>query len=532
MSAHTIHTAHTATATPQGAIERLRGMADVWPGDRAFRQSIIDALGRGLAAHGYRAIDTPVVEATELFLRKSGEERAAQMYAFDHRNRQIALRPEFTASVVRAYVAEGQGRPLPQRYSYHGPVFRYEKPQAGRYRQFTELGAELFGAPGPAADAEIIHLALSGLEDLGLTDCTLRLGHLGVVGALLTSLKLDDRVRDWFLWSMEQLRQRGDEGLHRNLRALIAAQEGANDDGDGLAVESLNLGPEPADFESLVLDNLSDDRAHTTVLGLLRGAGVELSGSSRPPEEIVERLLVKLRRPRAAFDVNRVVAFLRRLITLRGEPEQVLADTRALLADYGLDDAPVRELETVLTLLRAYGHRTAITLDLGLGRGLHYYTGALFEVHAGPTAGREAGLQLCGGGRYDDLAQVLGARSPVPACGFGCGVERIAAALIAHGATVADPPAADVLVCGTGGVTMAELIPIAEAVRRRGWRVELDLRDRRLAANLSYAERAHIPIVAIYGDTERAARDLVWRELATREERRAPLSDLPAPGGE
>ena len=82
MSAHTIH---TATATPQGTIERLRGMADVWPGDRAFRQSIIDALGRGLAAHGYRAIDTPVVEATELFLRKSGEERAAQMYAFDAR---------------------------------------------------------------------------------------------------------------------------------------------------------------------------------------------------------------------------------------------------------------------------------------------------------------------------------------------------------------------------------------------------------------------------------------------------------------
>lgn len=519
----------TAAATPQGAIERLRGMADVWPGDRAFRQGIVAALERGFAAHGYRPIDTPVVEATELFLRKSGEERAAQMYAFDYRNRQIALRPEFTASVVRAYVAEGQGRPLPQRYAYHGPVFRYEKPQAGRSRQFTELGVELLGAGGPAADAEVIHLALGGLADLGLADCTLRLGHLGVVGALLTSLKLDDRVRDWFLWSMEQLRQRGDEGLHRSLRALLAAQEGTNGHGARADLDGLALGPELADFESLVLDNLSDDRAHTTVLGLLRGAGVELTGSNRPPEEIVERLLAKLRRPRASFDVGRAVAFLRRLITLRGEPGRVLADTRALLADYGLDDAPVREIEAVLALLRAYGHRTAITLDLGLGRGLHYYTGVLFEVHAGPTAGREAGQQLCGGGRYDDLAQVLGARTPVPACGFGCGVERIAAALIAHGAAVPEPPAADVLVCGTGGVTMAELIPVAEALRRRGWRVELDLRARRLAANLSYAGRARIPIVAIYGDAERDAGQVVWRDLASRTERRPALDALPDP---
>ena len=451
------------------------------------------------------------------------------MYAFDYRNRQIALRPEFTASVVRAYVAEGQGRPLPQRYAYHGPVFRYEKPQAGRYRQFTEMGVELLGASGPAADAEVIHLALAGLAELGLTDCTLRLGHLGVVGALLTSLKLDDRVRDWFLWSMEQLRQRGDEGLHRNLRALLSAQENGNVNGARAEIEGLNFGPELADFESLVLDNLSDDRAHTTVLGLLRGAGVELSGSSRPPEEIVERLLVKLRRPRATFDIARAVAFLRRLITLRGEPEEVLAETRALLADYGLDDTPVRELETVLALLRAYGHRTAITLDLGLGRGLHYYTGVLFEIHAGPTAGREAGQQLCGGGRYDDLAQVLGARSPVPACGFACGIERIGAALIAHGAAVEEPPAADVLLCGTGAVTMPELIPVAESLRRAGWRVELDLRDRRLAANLSYAERAHIPIVAIYGDAERDAGQLVWRDLATRTERRPALGELPVP---
>ncbi|CAA9579765.1 MAG: Histidyl-tRNA synthetase [uncultured Thermomicrobiales bacterium] len=509
-------------------IERIRGMADVWPAERTFREGLITQLQRGFAAHGYRPIDTPVVESTELFLRKSGEERAAQMYAFDYRNRQIALRPEFTASVVRAFVAEGQGRPLPQRYAYCGPVFRYEKPQSGRSRQFTEAGVELLGARGPAADAEVIHLALASLEGLGLTDCTLRLGHLGVVGALLASLSLDDRVRDWFLWSMEQLRARGDDGLHRNLRDLLSAQQGFGANGAAATAEAGVAAADFPDLDGLSLDGLTEGQARSTVLSLLRGAGVELGGSNRSPEEIVERLLVKLRRPRVDFDIAHALAFLRRLIGLHGEPTTVLADTRALLADYGLDDGPVRELEEVLTLLQAYGHHQRIILDLGLGRGLHYYTGVLFEVHTGEVGGREAVIQLCGGGRYDDLAQILGARAPIPACGFACGVERIAAALVARGALVAEP-AADLFVCGAGQVGMADLIAVAERLRRAGWRAELDLRGRRLAANLSYAERAGIPVVVIFGETELAAGEIVWRDLATRVERRYPLDDLPQP---
>jgi len=508
-------------------IERIRGMADIWPAERAYREGLIAELERGFARHGYRPIDTPVVESTELFLRKSGEERAAQMYAFDYRNRQIALRPEFTASVVRAFVAEGQGRPLPQRYSYCGPVFRYEKPQSGRSRQFTEAGVELLGARGPAADAEVIHLALSSLERVGLTDCTLRLGHIGVVGALLASLALDDRVRDWFLWSMEQLRTRGDDGLHRNLRDLLNAQQGFGTNGTAEAAVAGAATTDFPDLDALALDGLSEREARSTVLGLLRGAGVELGGSTRPPEEIVERLLVKLRRPRVDFDIAHALTFLRRLITLRGEPATVLADTRALLADYGLDDAPVQELEEVLALLKAYGHHQRIVLDLGLGRGLHYYTGVLFEVHTGETSGREAPIQLCGGGRYDDLAQILGARAPVPACGFACGVERIAAALVARGAQVEEPAAVDLFVCGAGQVGMADLIPVAEGLRRAGWRVELDLRGRRLAANLSHAERVGIPAVAIVGEAELAANELLWRDLATRAEQRYPLDNLP-----
>lgn len=490
----------------QEPVERVRGMADVPPAEYAFRAAIVGTLARQFALHGYRQLDTPVIETTELFLRKSGEERAAQMYAFSYRNRQIALRPEFTASLVRAYVNELQGQPLPLRLAYCGPVFRYEKPQAGRSRQYTEAGVELLGASGPAADAEIIHLALSSLEALGLTGCTLRLGHLGVVGAFLASLPLDERVRDWFLWSMERLRARGDAGLHRNLRALLEREPaGAADE------------PTAGEF---VLDGLDASRARALVFGLLRGAGVEFEGSSRAPEEIVERLLLKLRRPRARFDVAASLDFLRRLVALHGEPELVLAALRALLADYRLDAAPVRDLEGVLALLRAYGHHERITLDLGLGRGLHYYTGILFEIydHGDGTP------QLCGGGRYDDLAQTLGARTPVPASGFACGVERLAAALRARGARTDEEPAADVLVCAGGQVGHPDLIPLAEALREAGWRVELDVRGRGLSANLHHADRARIPYVAILGDDERVANVVTWRAMTARMEERLPLA--------
>ena len=211
---------------------------------------------------------------------------------------------------------------------------------------------------------------------------------------------------------MEQLRTRGDDGLHRNLRDLLECPAGVR--GEWRGGRPRRLVAAATDFpelDALALDGLSEREARSTVLGLLRGAGVELGGSNRPPEEIVERLLVKLRRPRVDFDIAHAIAFLRRLITLRGEPATVLADTRALLADYGLDDAPVQELEEVLALLKAYGHHQRIILDLGLGRGLHYYTGVLFEVHTGETNGARGAIQLCGGGRYDDLAQILGARA-------------------------------------------------------------------------------------------------------------------------
>src|ERR671933_1925667 len=162
-------------------IQRVRGTNDFVPPDEARLRDLTETLRGVFKLYGYQGIETPIIENLDLFLRKSGEEIAARMYAFTHWNRQLCLRPEYTASVMRAYVNHLQDRPLPVRLHYAGPTFRYEKPQRGRYRQFTEVGLECIGGEGPAADAEVLAAACGALRALGLRRYRLVVGHLGAV---------------------------------------------------------------------------------------------------------------------------------------------------------------------------------------------------------------------------------------------------------------------------------------------------------------------------------------------------------------
>src|SRR5690606_31411080 len=161
---------------------------------------------------------------------------------------------------------------------------------------------------------------------------------------------------------------------------------------------------------------------------------------------------------------------------LQGPPGEVLPAVRDLTRRHGLHDAPIARLERVLDLLTAYGHSIdSIELSLGLGRGLHYYTGMLFEIYPPDRPG----LQLCGGGRYDDLAQMLGTREPLPACGFSYGLERVAEVA---GITAA-PDAPEVLVVPATGDAASAAIRLSERLRAEGRRVEIDVRGRSAQAS-------------------------------------------------
>ena len=161
-----------------------RGTFDVLPEQSAAREVLEDASRRVLGGAGFRRIETPVFEATELFARGVGEATdivQKEMYTFDDAGgRSLTLRPEGTAPVCRAYLEHGMHKlPQPVRLWYLGPFFRYERAQAGRYRQFWQVGAEAIGSDDPAVDAECIVLLATLLEEVGVRDVRLRVGSLG-----------------------------------------------------------------------------------------------------------------------------------------------------------------------------------------------------------------------------------------------------------------------------------------------------------------------------------------------------------------
>ncbi len=459
-------------------LERLRGMVDFDPAAYQVRQQVLARIQGIFAGHGYRQVETPVIEPTDLFLRKSGGDRINQMYAVHYRDHDIALRPEHTASILRFYVGSMQSEPLPVRLMYAGPVFRYEKPQASRSRQFTEAGCELLGAAGPAADAEVIHLALEGLAATGITG-RLVLGHIGIVLDFLDRLPLRQRARDWLVWSMERLRKGQPVDVEADLAGLTDT---------GRLSDLFNE-------MSGSLRDVPDEQLHDWVMAVLREVGVHMEGGTRSPEEIVAGVIAKISRQSDAEDVRRAFAFVRELVEIRGKPSTVLPALHSLVARHHLHPEPISQLEQVLDLLTAYGYETEeIELDLGLGRGLHYYTGILFEIYA---AGSPS-LQLCGGGRYDDLAQVLGARQALPACGFSYGLERV---IDAAGWAIEPEPVQALVVAANSGAA-AEAIRVSEQLRAEGLRVEVDVRGRSVEANRRYARRRGIARLVVVRGTD------------------------------
>ncbi len=181
-------------------IKAPRGMQDILPGETP-RWQYVEAQMRELARrYGYREIRTPVVEHTEVFQRGVGAGTdivEKEMYTFEDRgHRSLSLRAEGTAPVVRAFLEHSLGAAgLPVRVYYICPIFRYDRPQAGRYRQHTQFGAEIIGSPEPAADAEVLSLAVRALEALGLSHVEL---HLNSVGDHVCRPRYVEALREYF----------------------------------------------------------------------------------------------------------------------------------------------------------------------------------------------------------------------------------------------------------------------------------------------------------------------------------------------
>jgi len=243
------------------SLQPIRGTHDILPDEYARFAQVVETAREVARLYGYREMATPIFETTEVFARTSGETSDVvmkQMYSFvDRGGEPLTLRPEYTAGICRAYITNGQQQNIPFKVFAWGPMFRYERPQKGRYRQFHQLDIEVIGSPEPAADVEVIAVGADILDRLGvLKDCTLEINSLGDPESRAAHRKV---LIDYFKAHLDKLSEDSRARLERNpLRIFDSKDEGDRALLPAAPLLKEYLTPAAKDFFAAVLRGLDD----------------------------------------------------------------------------------------------------------------------------------------------------------------------------------------------------------------------------------------------------------------------------------
>ena len=392
----------------------IKGTYDILPNDADSWQRVETCVREFITRAGYSEIRTPAFEKTELFTRSVGEDSdvvSKEMYSWtDQGGTDITLKPEYTASVIRSYIQHNLGAksPLTKLY-YLDNLFRRERPQKGRYRQFRQYGIEAIGSPHPEQDAEVITIAYELLVKLGIKDITLKLNSIG-------SLECRNEYR----------------------QAL-------------------------KDFLQPHLDKLSETS-------------------------------------RKRFDSNPM-----RILDTKIDFEiALLQDAPTITSFLSPDDA--NHFDEVQIYLEALD--VPFTLDTALVRGLDYYTRTTFEIISSKLGAQDA---LCGGGRYDKLAETLGGKQ-TPAVGFAAGLERI---LIAMDEVDTDQKirADKIYLIGLGDAVRPTMLKILGEARKAGLIMEFDSLRRSIKSQMREANKIGASLAIIIGDKELKDKSVQIKDL-------------------
>lgn len=404
-------------------IQRPRGTRDLLPEEMRVRRELELIMRRTSEAFGYGEIQTPSMENLELFTVKSGEGIIDEIYAFkDKSGRDLALRPELTAPVIRAFVNECSVMPRPLRFYYFANCFRYERPQKGRYREFWQFGVELIGSSSYMADAEIIVLANNILKEIGI-DFELKIGHVGL------------------------------------LRQLLKDIEGG---------------------EASKIIRFIDKKDERGLKNYIDSASI--------PAKIEENIYA--------------------IIGMEGDKE-ILDLVKEIVPDFDIDY--VERLCEMLEFLNV-----EYKLNMGIARGLDYYTGIVFEAFAKTGLGAQS--QICGGGSYR-LSHLFGGQD-VPSTGFALGFDRIAE--IFEGKIEKEPT-----IYVINLEQDSEALKIADTIRSRTKkRVISDISGKNLKKQMAFASNMKADYVIIIGEKELKEDKLTLKDMLTGEQRTLSLEEI------
>ncbi len=392
-----------------------RGTYDILPHDQAYWRYIEREAHHSAEKFGWGELDTPIFEDANLFAKgiQAGTDIAdKEMYVFKDRGDDLlALRPEFTGGVVRAYIEHGMHTlPQPVKVYSLGPTFRYDRPQAGRYRQFYQFNVEALGSADPAADFEAMSVAWDFFAALGLKGLSYQLNSIG-----------DKQCRPAFIQALQ--------AYYRQHLVVIC------DD----CKRRVEINP------MRVLDCKND------------------------------------------------------------QCQPIIADAPKTV------DYLCAECAAHFSALRAYVESVGrpYTINYRLVRGLDYYTRTVFEVWASSLGSQ---IAVCGGGRYDDLAEMLGGK-PTPAVGFAAGMDRIVLALREEEIEPPPLPQPQVLVAYQGSGAKREAVKLATQLRQADVRTVLTFDNRSLKAQLKQADREGVQVALIIGEQELAAQQVAVKPM-------------------
>ena len=406
-----------------------KGTQDILPQD-IYKWHYIESVMRDTAQKfNFKEIRVPTFEHTELFLRGVGQTTDIvnkEMYTFtDKGDRSITLKPEGTAGVVRAFLENNLDKgALPVKMYYvNSSVFRYERPQKGRFREHHQFGIEFFGAQSAYADAEVIMLAKSLLKELGVEALSLKLNS---IGCPVCRPKYNEVLKDY------------------------------------------------------LRDNID-----------------KMCGTCR------ER-----------FETNPL-----RILDCKVEGCKAIVKDAPKTVDHLCEECETH-LDTLKETLASLGEKFEI--DPLIVRGLDYYTKTVFEFVT-DTIGAQG--TVCGGGRYDNLIEELGG-DPLPAVGFGMGMERLLLTMEAAGTEIPVPQMIDIYFATVGDEAKKTAASEISKLRLAGFTAETDFMERSLKAQMKYANKIDCRFVAILGDEEVEKGTLALRSMETGEQTEVKISEI------
>jgi histidyl-tRNA synthetase len=382
-------------------IQSILGQFDTSPEYFQSKQDLIIAITKRLYSFDFDLSDYPLIEPTELYVRKSGGEITNSLYSFiDPGGNRVSLRPEFTASVIRSYIEDDQQYSIPMKRQYVGPVFRYQTffDKKPTFRQFTQQGCELIGLNSIDTDALILRLALMSLAESGLSSIVVKIGHVGFIRKILQKYDLTEAMCLFVLSHLKDL-----AGGELPISSILD--------------EASNIG--------LISNNFNNPKTNkeTWTRDSVKFSFKELLSSSlgrRSEDQIVDRFLDKISNDSVSSD--------RFNLALNELSEFIIENKFSVSSDSKMisKNSNVKVQQYVESLVNMVGDidnlNVQYEIDFAIQRGLTYYTGLIFDLEG---IGKWEHQNLGGGGRYDGLVKSMGNDIALPAIGFAINIESI-----------------------------------------------------------------------------------------------------------